>query len=297
MFFGESIFRTVSSSVASEETNPSGRLAEVPTIEKSKKLIDAYQAQFPLVGGDEEANEQQTGTTLVRVYSRDKDTTSWRWVSASERCNQNVPEESVVNRTYSFHDGSWAWEGQGVHLSINTADYEVDIPPVDSPIVEGLPSVELELEMKGGSKKSFGGSRKAFNLLLVLGTLYTALVAGLVIHRCGLQPLQEHPTSLVEILQTDTVQTDAELFGNDSLNIEYSRSNDTESIVALVQPPEDISSEFVTKELIASSSSEGKLLKKTFTARALNGLKNIVSVLTGSVGRCLLAIRKVLRLG
>lgn len=282
---------------------------DAPTNEKTKVRSDAYPAQVDKSAGDEELDGQRTGNKVVRVYSREKDATSWSWVLASELRNQDIPEESVVNKTYFFHDGSWAWKGQDSHLFVNTADNEGSIPPAGSSIVEGLPSQNFELDT---SKKSpaqiessltaphqvIGGSWKAFNLLLVLGILYTALVAGLVIHRCGLQPPEERPTFMLENLHTETVQTDtAELVANYSLTMEYSRSDETESIVTLVQPPEEISTDFVTKEVMASSSSDGQLTKKTFTSKALDGLKNIVSAITGSVGRCLLAIRKALRLG
>eukprot|EP01036_Dinobryon_divergens_P030047 gene30046-39239_t len=305
----QSSARTVSSSIASEEADPSGRLLDAPTNEKTKVRSDAYPAQVDKLVGDEELDGQRTGNKVVRVYSREKDATSWSWVLASELRNQDIPEESVVNKTYSFHDGSWAWKGQGSHLFVNTADNEGSIPPAGSSIVEGLPSLDFELDTSEKSPAQsessltaphqvIGGSWKAFNLLLVLGILYTALVAGLVIHRCGLQPPEERPTFMLENLHTETVQTDtAELFANYSLTMEYSRSDETESIVTLVQPPEEISTDFVTKEVMASSSSDGQLTKKTFTSKALDGLKNIVSAITGSVGRCLLAIRKALRLG
>lgn len=276
--------------------------------EKTKVRSDAYLTRVDKLGGDEELDEQRAGNKVVRVYSREKDAISWSWVLASELRNQDIPEESV-KKTYSYQDGSWAWKGQDGHLSVNTADNEGSIPSAGCPIVEGLPSQELELDTNKKSPvrsessftaphQAIGGSWKAFNLLLVLGILYTALVAGLVIHRCGMQPSKERPTSLLENLHTETVETDtAELFANYSLNMEYIRSDETESIVTLVQPPEDISSDFVTKEVMASSSSDGQLTKKTFTSKALDGLKNIVSAITGSVGRCLLAIRKALRLG
>ena len=285
-----SIFRTVSHSIASDEAVHSGKVADAPMSGHTDAQSNGYPA-----ASEEELKGEPIGATVVKVYSRDEGTSSWSWMITSD-VNQNVSEEKNVKKTYSYRDGTWSWEDQRVRLSINTADYEGSIPTPCCPIVEGTSSQKLEVQenTKIGSNSS-GGSRKAFNLLLLLGLLYAALVAGLVIHRCGVSS-PEHPNSIQNIKRAETFQSDAELFRNLSMAIEYSPSNHTASIATAVEFVEDVSSDVGSKKVLVTSTTEALTVKTTITARALNGLKNFVSAITGSVARCFQAIRKALSL-